>query len=96
MLFSRLRSVDVEAQNKIEREIWNVVRSIKDKVTSNLYTAFSNGQLKIDPEQYNQVVSLVVASIDEMVHNSSRALNNVVIAALDDHVKNAQAKKKKS
>jgi hypothetical protein len=70
-------------REKINREVMNVVGSIKDNVASDLVLAVQQGKLVLEEKQLKQVISLVSQLVDASYYRSNRSLMRSVDAALE-------------
>jgi hypothetical protein len=84
--------------DKINKASWTLMEGIKDAVTANLMTAFSQKTIDIKPEEFAKLLTIINASVEEGYHRASRVFDKTVESILKDVASlsslNYQTKKK--
>lgn len=70
-------------RERINREMMNIVGSIKDNIARDLLQAQQQGKIQLDEKQLRQVTSLVTQLVDATYYRSNKAFMRAVDAALE-------------
>jgi uncharacterized protein YehS (DUF1456 family) len=71
----------MSVHDKAGKSVWNLIEGVKDVVNTNMMAAIRSGQLKIEANQVQVLLTLLAASIDEGYHRGYKTMLKSVDAA---------------
>jgi ferritin-like metal-binding protein YciE len=77
---------------KVEKQIWQVMSSVKDTVGANLVRASSSRALELNRDQLQVVLQLVNASIDEALQKGINQIKLSVTKAIEEEKEAIESK----